>query len=122
VRPHLEFAVQEWSPWQQADKDTMENVQRMAIGMVSGLQGRTYEDRLRELGLTTLEERRHQFDMAQMYKICTEKDGLRREDWFEPPTAAAARTRQHADPLNVRPLHGRLEIQRNFFTVRAGEP
>jgi hypothetical protein len=27
-----------------------------------------------------VEERRHQFDMAHMYKICTEKDGLRRED------------------------------------------
>jgi Reverse transcriptase (RNA-dependent DNA polymerase)/Endonuclease-reverse transcriptase len=122
VRPHLEFAVQAWSPWQQADKDTLENVQRKAIGMVSGLQGRTYEERLRELGLTTLEERRHQFDMAHMYKICTGKDGLRREDWFAPPPAAAARTRQHADPLNVRPLHGRLEIRKNFFTVRAGEP
>jgi Reverse transcriptase (RNA-dependent DNA polymerase)/Endonuclease-reverse transcriptase len=122
VRPHLEFSVQAWSPWQQADKDKLERVQQKAIGMVSGLRGRTYEERLKELGLTTLEERRHQADMAHMYKICTEKDGLRKADWFAPPTAAAARTRQHADPLNVRPLHGRLETRSNFFTVRAGEP
>jgi hypothetical protein len=90
--------------------------------MVSGLRGSTYEDRLKELALTTLEERRHQADMAQMYKICTEKDGLKRSDWFEPPPAAAARTRQHADPLNVRPLFGRLDTRHHFFTVRACEP
>jgi hypothetical protein len=70
-------------------QDTLENLQRKAIDMVSGLQGRTYEERLKELGLTTIEERPHQFNMAHMYKICTEKDGLRRMDWFEPPIAAA---------------------------------
>jgi Reverse transcriptase (RNA-dependent DNA polymerase) len=69
VRPHLEFAVQAWSPWQQADKDTLEKVQKRAVGMVSGLRSHDYEGRLRELGLTTLEERRHQADMLLMFKL-----------------------------------------------------
>jgi hypothetical protein len=122
VRPHLECAVQAWSPWQQADRDVLEKVQRRAINMVSGLRSRDYDERLRELGLTSLEERRHQADMNHMYKICTGLDGQDRRDWFRPPTEGAARTRHHADPLNVRPNHGRLELRRNFFTVRAGEP
>jgi ribonucleases P/MRP protein subunit RPP40 len=121
VRPHLEFAVQAWSPWQQADKDVLEKVQMRAVGMVSGLQSRDYVGHLKELGLTTLEERRHKADMAHMYKICTGKAGLNRAEWFEQPTEAAARTRRHVDPLNVRLLRGRLEIRRNFFTVRASE-
>jgi ribonucleases P/MRP protein subunit RPP40 len=121
VRPHLEFAVQAWSPWLQADKEVLEKVQRRAVNMVSGLRSREYEDRLRELGLTTLEERRHQADMLQMYKILNGVGGLDAADWFQPPTAAAARTRRHADPLNVRPNHGRLEIRQHFFSVRAGE-
>jgi ribonucleases P/MRP protein subunit RPP40 len=58
VRPHLEFAVQAWSPWHQADKDTLEKVQGRAVAMVAGLRSREYEDRLKELKLTTLEERR----------------------------------------------------------------
>ncbi len=37
--------------------------------MVSGLKGYTYEDKLRELGMLTLEERSHQADMAQTFKI-----------------------------------------------------
>jgi hypothetical protein len=35
--------------------------------MVSGLKGKTYEDKLVELGLPTLEERRHQTDMLQTF-------------------------------------------------------
>jgi ribonucleases P/MRP protein subunit RPP40 len=35
VRPHLEFAVQAWSPWLQSDKDVLEKVQRRAVNMVS---------------------------------------------------------------------------------------
>jgi hypothetical protein len=87
--------------------------------MVSGLRSAGYEDRLRELGLTTLEELRHRADMLQMFKIINGAGGLEITDWFELPTAAA-RTRQQADPLNVRPNHGRLEIRQNFFSVRAG--
>jgi hypothetical protein len=122
VRPHLVFAVQAWAPWQQADKDLLENVQRRAVRMVSGLRSQDYIGRLKELNMTTLEERRHQADMLHMYKICTGKHGLVKENWFSPPTAAAERTRQYADMLNVRPVHGRLEVRRNFFTVRAGDP
>jgi hypothetical protein len=89
--------------------------------MVSGLLSQDYKGQLKELCMTTLEERRHQMDMQHMYKIYTGKHGLVKEDWFSLPTAAAARTRQYADPLNVRPVHGRLEVCRSFFTVQAGD-
>jgi Reverse transcriptase (RNA-dependent DNA polymerase)/Endonuclease-reverse transcriptase len=121
IRPHLEFAVQAWSPWLQADKELLENVQKHAVGMVSGLQSRDYEGRLKELKLTTLEERRHQADMLQMYKEVSSGHAAQTA-WFRPAPEAAARTRQNADPLNVRPNHGRLELRRNAFTVRVGEP
>jgi hypothetical protein len=42
----------------------------------------TNEGRLSELGLTTLEERRHQADMIQTYKIVTGKDLVNKETWF----------------------------------------
>jgi hypothetical protein len=35
-------------------------------------------------------------------------------------TIGAFSTRQHADQLNVRLNHGRLEICQNFFSVRTG--
>jgi hypothetical protein len=124
VRPHLEFAAQAWAPWNQADKDMLEKVQKRAVGMVTGLRSHEYEDRLRELEMTTLEQRWHQADMLQMFKIMRGDGQQNPADWFRLLVAAeaAARTRQHADPLNVRPNHGRLEIRRHSFAVRAGEP
>jgi ribonuclease P/MRP protein subunit RPP40 len=83
VRPHLEFAVQAWNPWTHQDKETLETICRRAVGMVLGLKGRTYEKRLEELKMTTLEERRHQADMLQVYKIITRKDNVDSACWFK---------------------------------------
>jgi hypothetical protein len=57
-----------WSSWFEADKAVLEKIQQRALAMVSGLKGHSYEERLRELGLTTLEERRHQTDMLQTFR------------------------------------------------------
>ena len=116
VRPHLEFAVQAWSPWTVTDKAALERVQERAIRMVSGLRGTNYEDRLVELGMTTLEERRHQADMAMVHKIILE--GGEPNEWFTMAGEAARATRSAADPRNVRVKHGRLEIRSNFFAIR----
>ncbi len=53
ARPHLEFAAPAWSPWLQGDKDMLENVQERAERMVGGLQGTTYLEKCKELGLKT---------------------------------------------------------------------
>ena len=75
VRPHLEFSVTAWSPWTEGDKECLERVQRRAVKMISGLasRARDYKDMLAELGIETLEERKHRMDMAQVYKIVTSK-------------------------------------------------
>jgi ribonuclease P/MRP protein subunit RPP40 len=83
VRPHLEFASPAWSPWQEGDKECLEKVQRRALGMIAGLKSRDYSERLKELGLTTLEERRHQLDMVQVYKIVNGVGGVSSEQWFK---------------------------------------
>ena len=121
VRPHLEFAAQAWSPWTAADKEVLEQVQKRAVRMVSGLRGREYEDRLAEINLTTLEERRHQADMSMVYKILTGKEDVDPTEWFEMATNSTRATRTAADPLNVRVRHGRLDTRRHFFSVRVTE-
>ena len=69
VRPHLEYAVQSWCPWTKADMEVLERVQRRAVMMVSNLQGKSYEERLAELDMVTLETRRRRGDMIQTFKI-----------------------------------------------------
>ena len=102
VRPHLEFASPAWSPWQEADKECLEKVQKRAVSMVSGLSSAQYEDRLKELGLTTLEERRHQLDMLQTFKILAGKDKVDKSTWFTMSSESDRVTRATADPLSIR--------------------
>jgi hypothetical protein len=118
VRPHLEFAIQAWSPWTEMDRECLENVQKRAVGMVSGLKERRYEERLRELRLTTLAERRHRADMQMVHKLMMNENGLDHNTWFERAADSGRATRLTADPLNIKPKSGRLEIRRNFFTIR----
>ena len=65
VRPHLEYAVAAWSPLTFGVKDVLEAVQTRAVSMVTNLRGKGSQERLTELGMTSLEERRERGDLIQ---------------------------------------------------------
>ena len=118
VRPHLEYAVQSWNPWLKADIECLENVQKRAIKMVSGLRSSSYLDRLKEVGLTTLEARRARGDMLLTWRM--QSGNLDVENsWFTLCEPNEQMVTRHSTVGNlVKPRFNR-DIRKNFFTVRA---
>ncbi|XP_023320170.1 uncharacterized protein LOC111695180 [Eurytemora carolleeae] len=93
------------------------------VGMVSGLKGRNYQEKLKELGLQTLETRRRRFDMIQTFKILKGFDRVDSSLWFETVgNEPSRRTRQSAYHLNLVKRQARPEIRSNFFSIRVIEP
>ena len=58
IRPHLEYGSVIWSPYLKKDIYLLENVQRRATKLVKEVKDLPYQDRMKNLGLSTLQYRR----------------------------------------------------------------
>ena len=69
VRPILEYGNVVWSPHLKKHKESIENVQRRFTKRVIGISTMSYEERLKQLRLPSLEYRRFRGDLIEVFKI-----------------------------------------------------
>ena len=118
VRPHLEYASTVWSPVYKKlkkDKIAIENVQKRATKLVKCVSHLPYRERLRALGLPTLEYRRERADVTQVYKILHDMDKMDKNKLFTMSDYPA--TRGHSLKLFKR--RSRLQIRENSSAIES---
>jgi hypothetical protein len=116
IRPKIEYAVQLWSPFLHGDINLLENVQRRATKLVGSIKSLSYEERLKRLGLTTLADRRERGDAILTHSILTKKVKLTQRPVLLRDSQPLVQTRGNS--LKLQAQWSRLEIRRNFFSLR----
>ena len=128
IRPKLEFAVAAWSPWMEMDKNVMERVQQRMIRLLSDAKGKTYEEKLKDVDLLPLTQRRERGDAIETFKTLNGFNRVDKTKWFDiesedqRPTRRNMRITEEGEVRRKNVLKteaSRLEIRKNFFTVRA---
>ena len=128
IRPKLEYAVAAWSPWMEGDKEIMEKVQKRFVRMISDKKGGSYEERLENLGMTTLTERRERGDMIVTFRTMRGLNRVDKNNWFQFRNVENMRATRSTVSVtdeeevvrdNVLFMENvRLESRKNFFSVR----
>ena len=118
VRPNLEYCVQFWSPHYRKDVEALERVQRRFTRMLPGMEGKSYEERLIDLKLFSLERRRLRGDLIETYKMVRGLDRVDSESLL--PLMGTMSTRGHN--FKLRGNRYRTEVRGMFFTQRVVRP
>ena len=73
VIPHLDYGSQLWSPFQVKSINALERVQRVFTKHIDGMHNLSYAERLKSLGIYSLQRRWDRYMAIYMWKILEKK-------------------------------------------------
>ena len=115
VRPHLDYCVQAWRPHYLKDIVKLERVQRRAVKIIKELQGTTYEEKLIELKLFSLEKRRLRGDMITVFRMLKGIDNIDSDIFF---TLFSSNNSTRGHSLKLSRPSVKTDTRKFFFSSR----
>ena len=115
ARPHVEYCSCAWNPSYKKDKELLEKIQHRFTKMIINMREKTYEERLKLLGLWTLEERRNRQDIIEVFKMYRGHSSVALQELFEIDTNSKG-TRRHS--CKLKKVRCTRDIARYFFSNR----
>ena len=113
VRPHLEYAVQFWSPSLRKDIERLEAVQARATKLIPSIRHLGYVRRLERLNLYSLEKRRLRGQLIETFKMLK---GVNNIDYRHLFTFSNNQTRSNGWKLELKRFN--TSQCGNFFTYK----
>jgi len=113
VRSILDYSISVWKPYTKKDKEKLEKVQRKYTKMIIGCKGKTYEQRLNKLRLTSVDHRHYRADMIQVFKVLNDNKNIYPADFLTLSTRTGR--------TNSRKLYKKmscLDVSKYCFTSR----
>ena len=101
-------------PYRKKDLDKLERIQRRATKIIPELRDLSYESRLLQCGLTTIETRRLRGDQIEVFKIVNGYEDVDRNMFFK--LKEGSRTRGHKAALVKEQC--RLDMRKYSFSQR----
>ena len=108
------ITYKEKGPYLRKDIDMLEKVQRRTTELITGLIDLSYDDRLKECGLTTLETRRLRGDQIEVFKILNGHENIDPNIFFKIKTGKI--TRGH--DFTLVKGQNRLDFRKYSFSQR----
>jgi len=106
--------IRVWNPYYSKDIHLLERVQHCFTRLFSELRSLPYEERLRQLGLWSLEERRNRTDLIELLKLVRGISGTTLNEFF--CISDNTGTRGHSWKLSKNHCHCNARLQ--FFSQR----
>jgi ribonucleases P/MRP protein subunit RPP40 len=114
VRPHVEYCSSAWNPYYRKDVNLIERIQHRFTRLLPDLRNVPYLDRLKDLGLWSLEERKNRADLIEVFKLLKGFSNVPLAQLFEMDNSS--RTKGHA--MKIVKQRFVSTMRKHFFSQR----